>query len=77
MRRQYTAEQRRELLDLVTTGRATLPEAAARLGVPFSTAYYWARRAAVQPPPPRKATRALVPLEIGGGVLVETYLKPS
>jgi transposase-like protein len=60
MRRQYTAEQRRELLDLVTAGRATLPEAAARLGVPFSTAYYWARRAAVQPSPPRKATRALV-----------------
>jgi transposase-like protein len=40
MRRQYTAEQRRELIDLVTTGRATLPEAVARLGVPFSTAYY-------------------------------------
>ena len=61
MRRQYTAEQRREFIDLVTAGRATIPEAAARLGVPPSTAYYWARKAATQPRPPRKATRALVP----------------
>jgi transposase-like protein len=60
MRRQYTAEQRRELIDLVTAGRATIPEAAARLGVPVSTASYWVRRAAAQPPPPRKATRSLV-----------------
>ena len=57
MRRQYTAEQRREFIDLVTTGRATISEAAARLGVPPSTAYYWARKAR----PTRKATRALVP----------------
>jgi transposase-like protein len=60
MRRRYTTEKRRELIDLVTAGRATIPEAAARLGVPVSTAYYWARRAAAQAPPPRKATRALV-----------------
>lgn len=60
MRRQYTAEQRRELIDLVAAGRITIPEAAARLGVPLSTAYYWVRRAAVQPHPPPKATRALV-----------------
>lgn len=56
MLRQYTAEQRRELIDLVTAGRATIFEAAARLGVPPSTAYSWARRAAAQPLPPRKAT---------------------
>jgi transposase-like protein len=60
MRRQYTAEQRREFVDLVTAGRATISEAAARLGVPPSTAYHWARKAAAQPRPPRKATRALV-----------------
>jgi transposase-like protein len=61
MRRQYTAEQRREFIDLVTTERATISEAAARLGVPPSTAYYWARKAVAQPRPTRKATRALVP----------------
>lgn len=61
MRRQYTAEERREFIDLVTTGRATISEAAARLGVPPSTAYYWARKAAAQPRPTRKPTRALVP----------------
>ncbi len=61
MRRQYTAEQRREFIDLVTAGRATISEAAARLGVPPSTAYYWARKAATQPRPTRKATRARVP----------------
>ena len=59
MRRQYTAEQRREFIDLVTAG-ATISEAATRVGVPPSTAYYWARKAAAQPRP-RKATRALVP----------------
>jgi transposase-like protein len=60
MRRQYTAEQRREFIDLVTTGRATILEAAARLGMPPATAYYWARKAAAQPPKSRKTTRALV-----------------
>jgi transposase-like protein len=59
MRRQYTVEQRREFIDLVTAGRATISEAAARLGVPLSTAYYWARKAATPPRPTRKATRAL------------------
>lgn len=45
----------------MTTGRATISEAAARLGVPPSTAYYWARKATAQSRPTRKATRALVP----------------
>jgi len=54
MRRQYTAEQRREFIDLVTAGRATISEAAARLGVPPSTAYYWARKAAAQPVRPAR-----------------------
>jgi transposase-like protein len=45
----------------VTAGRATISEAAARLGVPPSTAYYWARKAATQPHPARTTTRALVP----------------
>jgi len=44
MRRQYTSKQRSELVDLVTAGRATVSEAAARIGVAPSTAYYWVRR---------------------------------
>ena len=43
MRNRYTAKQRRDLLQLVTTGRATVAEAAARLGVKRTTAYLWAR----------------------------------
>lgn len=46
MRKHYTGEQRSELIDLVTAGRATVPEAAARLGVIASTAYNWMQRAA-------------------------------
>jgi transposase-like protein len=66
MRRQYTAEQRSELIDLVAAGQATIPEAAARLGVPLSTAYYWVRRAAALPHPPRKATRRLAAAKPSG-----------
>jgi transposase-like protein len=44
MRRQYTSKQRSELVELVTAGRATVSEAAARMGVAPSTAYYWVRR---------------------------------
>jgi transposase-like protein len=44
MRKHYTSKQRSELVDLVTTGRATMSEAAARLGVTPSTAYYWMKR---------------------------------
>lgn len=44
MRRQYTGKQRAELVDLVRSGGATVAEAAARLGVTPSTAYYWVRR---------------------------------
>jgi transposase-like protein len=44
MRKHYTSRQRSELVDLVTTGRATMSEAAARLGVTPSTAYYWMKR---------------------------------
>ena len=32
------------MIDLVTEGRATVPEAAARLEVPHSTAYKWLRK---------------------------------
>jgi transposase-like protein len=46
MRRHYTDEQRSELVGLVTMRRATVPQAAARLGVTTSTAYNWVRRAA-------------------------------
>jgi transposase-like protein len=47
MRRQYTGEQRSKLVELVTGGHATVPEAAARLGVAPATAYYWLKRGAV------------------------------
>jgi transposase-like protein len=43
MRRQYTDKQRSELVDLVRSGKATVAESAARLGVTPSTAYYWVR----------------------------------
>jgi transposase-like protein len=46
MRRRYTGKQRSELIELVSGGRATVSEAAARLGVTPSTAYYWVRDAA-------------------------------
>jgi len=52
MRRRYTLEQRSELIDLVTEGHATVPEAAARLEVPHSTAYKWLRK------PTARTTRA-------------------
>ena len=45
---------------MVTTRRATISKAAARLGIPLSTAYNWARKAAAQPSKPRKTKRALV-----------------
>ena len=61
VRRRYTAKQRRELIDLVTTGRLSISEAAAQLGVPLSTASYWARKAAKEPQKPPKATRARKP----------------
>ena len=56
MGRQYTGEQRSELVELVTAGQSTLPEAAARLGVPYSTASYWVRKAA-KPNQASKSTR--------------------
>ncbi len=39
MRRDYTAEQRAELIDNVAAGHETVVEAVTRLGVPESTAY--------------------------------------
>lgn len=45
MRRHYTGEQRSALVDLVTAGRATIAEAAARLDVTASTAYSWMKQA--------------------------------
>ena len=43
MRKHYTTAQRAELTSLVASGQATPRAAAARLGVPKSTAYYWLR----------------------------------
>jgi transposase-like protein len=45
MRKHYTEAQRTALLDLVSSGQASLRVAAARLGVADSTAYYWIKRA--------------------------------
>ena len=47
MRRQYTGEQRAKLVALVTRGHATAREAATRLGVAPSTAYYWLKRESI------------------------------
>lgn len=69
MRRRYTGEQRSALVDLVTARRASVSEAATRLGVTASTAYQWMklasagaprRRGAEQRAPSRKK-RQLVP----------------
>jgi transposase-like protein len=49
MRRRYTDDERRELVELVKSGRATTREAAARLGVTASTAYWWMKRAHGEP----------------------------
>ena len=46
MRKHYTGSQHEELVRLVTTRRATVAEAAARLGVTMATAYRWVRHAA-------------------------------
>jgi transposase-like protein len=45
MRKHYTEAQRAALIDLVTSGQASLRAAAARLDVADSTAYYWLKRA--------------------------------
>jgi len=41
MRRRYSREQRTQLIELVTSGKATVFEAATRLGVGESAAYNW------------------------------------
>ena len=41
MRRRYTREQRIQLVELVTSGNATVVEAATKLGVGVSAAYNW------------------------------------
>jgi len=44
MRRRYTGEQRSELIELVSSGRANLHGAADRVGVTYSTACRWVKR---------------------------------
>ena len=75
MRKHYTTAQRAELTSLVASGQATPRIAAARLGVPVTTAYNWLRGsnrraaavalAARQTPPrtvaPRTAASAQTP----------------
>ncbi len=62
MRKHYTTAQRAELTSLVATGRVSPRGAAARLGVPESTAYYWLRserrRAPAAPAPGRPRPKA-------------------
>ena len=55
------------MTDLVTTGRLPISKAAARLGVPLSTAAYWARKAAKQAQNPAKATPAPKPAKPRSG----------
>ena len=50
MRRQYSAEKRAQLVELVTSTGTTIAAAAAELDVQKSTASYWVRKA-------RKPTR--------------------
>lgn len=45
VRRRYTDDEHSELIGLVSPGRATVAEAASRLGVTLSTAYKWRRDA--------------------------------
>ena len=47
-----------QLVDLVTAGRATVSEAATRLGVTASTAYQWMKQAAARAPR-RKGTSSV------------------
>ena len=51
----------------MTRERIPISEAAARLGVPLSTASYWARKAAKQAPKPPKATPAPKPAKPRSG----------
>ncbi len=69
VRRRYTAKQRRELIDLVTMERIPISEAAARLGVPLSTASYWTRKAAKQPQKPPRTTPARKPAKPRSGAV--------
>lgn len=67
MRRRYTKEQRKQLVELVTGGDVTVPEAAARLGVTSSSAYNWVaeartlRKPSAAPPAAGPAFVRLVP----------------
>lgn len=45
MRKQYTADKRAQLVELVTSRGMTIAAAAAQLGVHSSTASYWVRGA--------------------------------
>jgi transposase-like protein len=58
MRKQYTAKQRSELIELVAAGGAAVSEAAARMGVTPSTAYAWVRSAGATDPGRRRLTAA-------------------
>jgi transposase-like protein len=71
MRRHYTGEQRSDLVDLVAGGKATVSEAAARLGVRSSTAYYWMRQAAEGRGPKRLSRRS----RKGPGVIDTTFVR--
>jgi transposase-like protein len=66
MRRRYTSEQRSALVDQVTSGRATVSAAAARLGVIKSTAYHWMKQTADKAPrresPPARPGKSRAPI---------------
>jgi len=75
MRRRYTREQRCELIDLVTEGRATVPEAAARLEVPHSTAYKWLRKTTTRPAGAGKAARGARRSAAGQAATTSTFVQ--
>jgi transposase-like protein len=60
MRRRYTREQRTQLVELVTSGKASVVEAATKLGVGESAAYNWMAERR-KPRDPRSARRTAAP----------------
>lgn len=75
MRRQYTSQQRSDVVDLVTSGRATIREAASQVGVAPATAYYWMRRGGRGERPAGRARRASPRPALQGGMAGPTFVR--
>ena len=70
MRRQYTAEKRAQLVELVTSTGATIAAAATELDVQKSTASYWVRKAR-KPTRRARRSRSAAPTAAGTASAVE------